>query len=134
MKYVYILYHQTVYRSKEISVHSQLCHPNIINLEAVLVGEKHERHRNKHYVYSFMPKMDISLRNVLSASCGEHGDLKQLKMQLSGTEEWDLVLLNIKHILRSVLEALNYMHSQGFVHRNINGMQLNIKFVFCVCS
>ena len=69
-----------------------------------------------------MPKMDINLRNVLSASCGERGGLKQLKTQLMGTGQWDLVLLNVKYTLRLVLEALNCMHSQGYVHRNINGL------------
>ena len=105
-------------RLEEIHVHSQLYHPNIIYLEAVLTGEKHERHEGKRYVYCFMTKMDVSLRKVLSASYGEYGSLKQLL----GTEEWDVVLLNIKHILRSVLKALCYMHSQGFNHNNIQCM------------
>ena len=111
---------QTVYRSKEISVHSQLCHPNIINLEAVLVGEKHERHRDKYYVYCFMQKMDINFRNVLSTK--DHGCLKHLKMKL--VEQWEAVLLNVKHVLRSVLKALDYIHEQGLVHRDVKGMTL----------
>ena len=112
---------QTVYRSKEISVHSQLCHPNIINLEAVLVGEKHERHRDKYYVYCFMQKMDINFRNVLSTK--DHGCLKHLKMKLAEKrDQWETVLLNVKHVLRSVLKALDYMHEQGLVHRDVKGM------------
>ena len=109
-----------MYRSKEISVHSQLCHPNIINLEAVLVGEKHERHRDKYYVYCFMQKMDINFRNVLSTK--DHGCLKHLKMKLvEKRDQWETVLLNVKHVLRSVLKALDYMHGQGLVHRDVKG-------------
>ena len=112
---------QTVYRSKEISVHSQLCHPNIINLEAVLVGEKHEHHRDKYYVYCFMQKMDINFRNVLSTK--DHGCLKHLKMKLvEKRDQWEIVLLNVKHVLRSVLKALDYMHEQGLVHRDVKGI------------
>ena len=123
---------QTVYRSKEISVHSQLCHPNIINLEAVLIGERHERHKDKNYVYCFMPKMDINFRNVLSTK--EHGCLKHMKMQLvEKREQWELVLVNTKHVLRSVLKALDYMHSQGLVHRDIKASNILIKMT-CQCS
>ena len=123
---------QTVYRSKEISVHSQLCHPNIINLEAVLIGEKHERHKDKHYVYCFMAKMDINFRNVLSTK--EHGCLKHMKMQLvEKREQWELVLVNTKHVLRSVLKALDYMHSQGLVHRDIKASNILIKMT-CQCT
>ena len=121
---------QTVYRSEEISIHSQLCHPNIINLEAVLVGEKHEYHKDKHYVYCFMPKMGISFRNVLE----KHGCLKHMKMQLiEKREQWELVLVNTKHVLRSVLKALDYMHSQGLVHRDIKASNILIKMT-CQCS
>ena len=125
---IFYFFTQTVYRSKEISVHSQLCHPNIINLEAVLVGEKHERHRDKYYVYCFMQKMDINFRNVLSTK--DHGCLKHLKMKLvEKRDQWETVLLNVKHVLRSVLKALDYMHGQGLVHRDVKGIQKNSKCV-----
>jgi len=108
-----------------ISVHSQLCHPNIINLEAALIGGKHERHKDKHYVYCFMPKMDMSFQDVLSAR--EDGCLKHLKVQMA-EEQWELLLLNVKHVLRSVLEALKYMHSLELIHGSIEGTPKH-----CVC-
>ena len=109
-----------------------MCHPNIINLEAVLIGEKHERHKDKHYVYCFMPKMDINFRNVLSTK--QHGCLKHIKMQLvEKREQWELVLTNVKHVLRSVLKALDYMHSQGLVHRDIKASNILIKKT-CQCT
>ena len=109
-----------MYRPKEIDIHSQLCHPNIINLEAVLVGGKHERDKDQLYVYHFMLKMDMSFADVLSTM--EDGCLKCLKIQLIEKEVlWKLVLVNVRHVLKSVLAALKYMHSRKLVHRDIKG-------------
>ena len=95
-----------------------------------MVGEKYENHEDEHYVYCFMPKMDINFRNVLK----EHGYLKHMKMQLAEKrEQWELVLVNTKHVLRSVLKALDYMHSQGLVHRDIKASNILIK-ISCQCS
>ena len=30
-------------------------------------------------------------------------------------------MVNIKYVLRSVLRALDYMHNQGLVHRDVKG-------------
>ena len=94
-------------------VHSQLCHRSILNLEAALVGEQHGRNRDKHYIYCFMPEMDIDFRTLLLSN--ECGSLKGMKMQLA-TQDWQIVMLNVKHVLRSVLEGLHHMHSQGYTH------------------
>ena len=67
-----------------------------------------------------MQKMDINFRNVLSTK--DHGCLKHIKMKLvEKRDQWETVLLNIKHVLRSVLKALDYMHEQGLVHRDVKG-------------
>ena len=109
-----------MYRPNEIRVHSQLAHVNLVNLEAVLVGEEHEHHKGKFYAFYFMNKLDMDFRSVISTK--EHGCLKHLKLQLSDQRNvWEVVMVNIKYVLRSVLRALDYMHNQGLVHRDVKG-------------
>ena len=109
-----------MYRPSEIRVHSQLAHANLVNLDAVLMGEEHERHRGKFYAFCFMTKMNMDFRSVISTK--EHGCLKHLKLQLVEQRNlWELVMVNVKYVLRSVLKALDYMHNQGLVHRDVKG-------------
>ena len=116
----YLFVSQTVYRTNEIRIHSQLDHPNLVNLDAVLVGEEHERHRGKFYAFCFMTKCDMDLRSVISTK--QHGCLKHLKMQLVEQRNvWEVVVVNMKYILRSLLKALEYMHNLGLVHRDVKG-------------
>lgn len=121
---------QTLYRPEEILVHSRLRHCNVINLEAVLVGEKHECYKDKCYVFCFMPKMAINFGSVLSFS--GHGCLIYLKMHLA-KRQWQMVLLNVKHILRSVLKALDYMHSQGYVHGGVECTYVTVTMNVHIC-
>ena len=116
----------------EIDIHSQLCHPNILELCAVLIGERHEHFTDTHYVYHFLAKMDTDFDNVITTE--GHGCLKHMKMQLvEKRDQWELVLVNTKHVLRSVLKALDYMHTQGLVHRDIKASNILIKMT-CQCS
>ena len=107
---------QILYRPEEINIYSQLWHPNITNLIAVLIGQEHKRHKDKFYAYYFMPKMGVNFKNVLSAN--QHGCLKYFKANLVD-KDWALVLLNVKHIMKSILQALLYMNLQGVLHNNI---------------
>ena len=112
---------QTVYRPVEIRVHSQLSHPNLVNLDAVLIGEEHEKHKGKFYAFCFMTKCDMDFRSVISTK--EHGCLKHLKLQLSNQHDvWQLVMVNVKYVLKSVLKAIHYMHKLGLVHRDVKGI------------
>lgn len=62
----------------------------------------------------------MDFRSVISTK--EHGYLKHLKLQLSEQRNvWEVVMVNIKYVLRSVLRGLDYMHSQGLVHRDVKG-------------
>lgn len=98
-----------MYRPQEVNLHAQLCHPNVITLEAVLIGQELEQHKNEYYAYHFMAKMGVDFKKVLSTH--KHGSLKYLRTQ---RKDWGLVLLNVKYILKSVLNALHYMRSQGY--------------------
>ncbi len=122
---------KTIYRPNEIRVHSQLAHINLVNLEAVLLGDEHEKHKGKYYTFNFMNRMDMDLRSVISNK--EHSSLKHLKLHLHQQREtWELVVFNLKYILRSTLNALVYMHSQGLVHRDIKASNIMLK-MNCQC-
>ena len=111
---------QTVYRSNEVKVHSALNHKNILALAAVLMGEKHERHSGKFYCFHFMSKMDCDLRQVLSTK--EVGSLKHYYVNCSkDPQKFEVAYNNVKYVLMETLKGLEYLHSQGYVHRDVKG-------------
>ena len=67
----------------------------------------------------------MDFRSVISTK--EHGCLKHLKLQLSEQRNmWEVVMVNVKYVFRSVLKALDYMHNQGLVHRDVKGSNYNV--------
>ena len=87
---------------------------------AVLMGAKHEKHAGRAYCYHFMPKMDYDLRQILSTR--EVGCLKFFyRNHLKNRTVFDRAFGNVKFVLRETLKALAFIHSSGYVHRDVKG-------------
>ena len=113
-----------MYRPEDVSVYSRLCHPNLVNLEAVLIGQKHEHLKNQFYAYYFTTKMSVSFKKVLSSN--QDGCLEYY----NGKAQWRMVLSNVRYILKCVLKAVKYLQLQGVVFKYIKGTYLCVMCVY----
>ena len=69
-----------------------------------------------------MPKMDCDLRQILSAR--DVGCMKYFYRNcVKEPTRWERGFNNIKFVLTETLEALAYIHSNGFVHRDVKGQK-----------
>ena len=102
----------------EVEILSLLCHDNILPLQAVMMGEEDPQRPSRHLCYHFMPRMSGDLQGYLTKV--GHGALSNLLMQHKEDPTMlQLVVDNTKHILRSTLKALAYLHSSNIVHNDV---------------
>ena len=75
-----------------------------------MMGEEDPQRPSRHLCYHFMPRMSGDLQGYLTKV--GHGALSNLLMQHKEDPTMlQLVVDNTKHILRSTLKALAYLHS-----------------------
>ena len=67
-----------------------------------------------------MSRMDCDLRQILSSR--EVGCLKHYYAHCSkDPEKFEIAYNNVKYVLMETLKSLEYLHSQGYVHRDVKG-------------
>ena len=109
---------QTHFRQMEVDILSSLDHDNVLLLQAVMMGEENPKRPSRFLCYHFMPRMSGDLQSYLTKV--GHGALSNLLMQHKEDPTMlQLVVDNTKHILRSTLKALAYLHSVGIVHNDV---------------
>ena len=91
---------------------------NVLSLQAVMMGEEDPQRPSCHLCYHFMPRMSGDLHSYLTKV--GHGALSNLLMQHKDDPTMlQLVVDNTKHILRSILKALAYLHRNNIVHNDV---------------
>ena len=102
----------------EVEILASLSHDNILPLQAVMMGEEDPQRPSRHLCYHFMPRMSGDLQSYLTKV--GHGALSNLLMQHKEDPTMlQLVVDNTKHILRSILKALAYLHGNNIVHNDV---------------
>ena len=83
-----------------------------------MMGEEDPQRPSRYFCYHFMPRMSGDLQSYLTKV--GHGALSNLLMQHKEEPTMlQLVVDNTKHILRSTLKALTYLHSNNIVHNDV---------------
>ena len=124
MYYSYGISHllQTHFRQMEVEILASLSHDNVLSLQAVMMGEEDPQRPSRHLCYHFMPRMSGDLQSYLTKV--GHGALSNLLMQHKEDPTMlQLVVDNTKHILRSILKALAYLHRNSIVHNDVKREQ-----------
>ena len=115
---LFLFLQQTHYRTSEVDILNRIRHENIIQLVAVMMGEEDPQRPSRHLCYHFMPRMSGDLQGYLTKV--GHGALSNLLMQHKEDPTMlQLVVDNTKHILRSTLKALAYLHGSNIVHNDV---------------
>ena len=122
---------QTHFRQMEIEILSSLHHDNVLSLQAVMMGEEDPQRPSRFLCYHFMPRMSGDLQSYLTKV--GHGALSNLLMQHKEDPTMlQLVVDNTKHILRSTLKGLAYLHSVGIVHNDVKREDAHMECMHCV--
>ena len=109
---------QTHFRQMEVDILSSLHHDNVLLLQAVMMGEEDPQRPSRFLCYHFMPRMSGDLQSYLTKV--GHGALSNLLMQHKEDPTMlQLVVDNTKHILRSTLKGLAYLHRSNIVHNDV---------------
>ena len=82
------------------------------------MGEEDPQRPSRHLCYHFMPRMSGDLQGYLTKV--GHGALSNLLMQHKEDPTMlQLVVDNTKHILRSILKGMAYLHGSNIVHNDV---------------
>ncbi|MCY4330517.1 MAG: hypothetical protein OXC48_10645 [Endozoicomonadaceae bacterium] len=124
-----------LYRLTNINIQSKLTHTNILELQWVLMGEESKRYRGNYYSFYFFEPIGLSLRMVINngirdlknAYDASTGQADTSTINHLNPEDWLLIKCNFKHIIKSVLLALKYLHNEEIVHRTVAASHILLK-------